>query len=205
MNPPNGNKIARVEASVEMARRLHCLQVMSDITLSSGMTHADFVRRACLRYVQNRDEANDLAQEVLLKITRRGWFFWGGSRPATWLYRVATNHCLDHLRREKRLRGQAEIYAAHWRSQESGYGQPRSDPEEEEEDPDPVRRNLGRQVLERLRATAGEADRQLIYLRFDLDLSQSGIAEILGVSRAAVNQRLRRIHARATHLWWLIA
>ena len=157
------------------------------------------MRRACLRYVQNRDEANDLAQEVLLKITRRGWGFSGGSRPATWLYRVTTNHCLDHLRRQKRLRGQAERFAARWRVEENG--RPTWEPAE---DKDPLENRLGRQVLDRLRATSGDVDRQLIYLRFDLDFSQSSIAEVLGITRAAVNQRLRKIHGRAAHLWWQI-
>lgn len=159
---------------------------MSDFTPS---LYADFVRRACQRYVQNRDEANDLAQEVLLKVSRGGKGFSGACRPATWLYRVAANHCLDHLRREKRLRGQAERYAALCRRGEAGTAEPR------EEEPE------GWRVLERLRATAGETDRYVIYLRFDLDLSQAGIAEILGVSRAAVGQRLERIRARAARLW----
>jgi RNA polymerase sigma-70 factor (ECF subfamily) len=156
---------------------------MNDIKLSN----ADFVRRTCLRYVQNRDEANDLAQEVLIKVACGTTGFSGESRPATWLYRVACNHCLDHLRREKRLRGWAETYAAEKRAEE-GAG-------------DEDREARSRRVLERLRSASGEADRHLIYLRFDLDLSQTGIAEILGISRPAVGQRLRRLCARAAELW----
>ena len=179
---------------------------MNDITLSSGtVKHADFVRRACLRYVQNRDEANDLTQEVLLKITRKGRGFSGGSRPATWLYRVTVNHCLDHLRREKRLRGQAEIYAAHCRhGEEWTQWKGGSDGAESWEPPgnrDILEDKRSRHLLDQLRAGAGEVDRHLIYLRFDLDLSQSGIAEILGISRPAVSQRLNRIHARAAQIW----
>jgi RNA polymerase sigma factor (sigma-70 family) len=180
-----------------MAYRLRVLRIMGDFTPFT-LGHADFVRRACLRYVQNRDEANDLAQEVLLKASRESRGFLGACLPATWLYRVAVNHCLDHLRREKRLRGQADRYAAACRSGEA----PGGDPWEAEEcrvaNPHQA---AGRRVLERLKATAGKTDRQVIYLRFDLNLSQSGIAEILGVSRAAVGQRLGRIHARATRLW----
>ncbi|MCD6024623.1 MAG: polymerase, sigma-24 subunit, RpoE [Fibrobacteria bacterium] len=171
-----------------VAYGLHVERIMSDFT---PFLDADFVRRACQRYVQNRDEANDLAQEVLLKVSRAGKGFSGACRPATWLYRVAANHCLDHLRREKRLRGQAERYAALCLRGEAGNAEPRETGEEP----------AGRRVLERLRATAGETDRYVIYLRFDLDLSQAGIAEILGVSRAAVGQRLERIRARAARLW----
>jgi RNA polymerase sigma factor (sigma-70 family) len=151
---------------------------------------ADFVRQACLRYVQNRDEADDLTQEVLLKVSRRGSGFAEANLPAGWLYRVAANHCLDHLRRQKRLRGKAETYADEYRiavrETSPGYG---------------ADNDRGREVLEELRAGSGKTDRYVVYLRFDLDLSQSGIAEILGVSRAAVGQRLARIRTRAAILW----
>jgi RNA polymerase sigma factor (sigma-70 family) len=180
-----------------VARGLRIQRIMSNITLSSGirgrgLPHADFVRRACLRYVQNRDEANDLAQDVLLKVTSKGWEFAGASHPATWLYRVAINHCLDHLRREKRLREQAETYAAQKRSEYEG---------EDEEGLAGIENERVRRVLGRLRECSGETDRQVIYLRFDLDLSLSAIAEILGVTKGAAAQRLQRIQARASHLW----
>ena len=52
----------------------------------------------CLRLVNNRDDAADLAQEVFLK----AWWslpnFRGNSSLSTWLYRMATNLCIDHLR-----------------------------------------------------------------------------------------------------------
>jgi RNA polymerase sigma-70 factor (ECF subfamily) len=169
---------------------------MNKTTLSPGLRggrsagrarYPDFVRRACLRYVQNRDEAEDLAQEVLLKAAGSWAEFSGASRPSTWLYRVAVNHCLDHLRREKRRRHRVELHRNEWA------------PEPEETNGDALRAMS--RVLQRLREGAGETDRHVLYLRFDLGLTQSGIAEILGVTRAAVGQRLARIHARAALLW----
>src|SRR5688572_29782769 len=60
------------------------------------------VQRVCYRYTKNRDEADDLAQEVFLKVHGSFSGFEGHSQPSTWLYRVASNHCLDHLRWKKR-------------------------------------------------------------------------------------------------------
>jgi RNA polymerase sigma-70 factor (ECF subfamily) len=48
--------------------------------------------------------ADDAAQEVFLKAHARLKDFHGDSAFSTWLYRVASNHCLDALRREARRR-----------------------------------------------------------------------------------------------------
>ena len=48
------------------------------------------------------DEAEDHVQEVFLRAWRSRGLFQGRSSPRTWLYRVATNTCLDTLRRDAR-------------------------------------------------------------------------------------------------------
>src|SRR5215471_10210721 len=48
------------------------------------------------------DEAEDHVQEVLLRAWRSREGFQGRSSPRTWLYRLATNACLDTLRRDAR-------------------------------------------------------------------------------------------------------
>src|SRR5215469_12639711 len=56
----------------------------------------------CYRMLGSFDEAEDHVQEVLL----RAWRSWAGferrASPRTWLYRIATNACLDTLRRNGR-------------------------------------------------------------------------------------------------------
>jgi RNA polymerase sigma-70 factor, ECF subfamily len=56
----------------------------------------------CYRMLGSFDEAEDHVQEVLLRAWRSRDRFQGRSSPRTWLYRVATNACLDTLRREAR-------------------------------------------------------------------------------------------------------
>lgn len=51
-----------------------------------------------------RSAAEDAAQEVFLKAYERLADFRRDSAFSTWLYRVASNHCLDLLRREARRR-----------------------------------------------------------------------------------------------------
>jgi RNA polymerase sigma-70 factor (ECF subfamily) len=56
----------------------------------------------CYRMLGSFDEAEDHVQEVFLRAWRSRDCFEGRSSPRTWLYRVATNACLDTLRRDAR-------------------------------------------------------------------------------------------------------
>jgi RNA polymerase sigma-70 factor (ECF subfamily) len=63
--------------------------------------YRDFRRKVhgyLLGMARNPEEAEDLTQETFLKIERALPTFRGESSLATWVYRVATNTCLDHLK-----------------------------------------------------------------------------------------------------------
>ena len=53
------------------------------------------------RIVGNYDDANDLAQEVLIRIYRSIGNFKEQSSFSTWIYRITTNVCLDDIRKRK--------------------------------------------------------------------------------------------------------
>ena len=53
------------------------------------------VYRLCYRYVNNHEDANDMAQEVFIKAYRALGRFRGDSSFSTWLYRIAVNTCLN--------------------------------------------------------------------------------------------------------------
>ena len=56
----------------------------------------------CYRMLGSFEAAEDLVQETLLRAWRHREGFEGGPLFRAWLYRIATNACLDELRRSKR-------------------------------------------------------------------------------------------------------
>lgn len=61
------------------------------------------------RMVTHRDDAEDLLQDVLVRVLESLPSFRGESRFKTWLFGIATHVCLDHLRRKRRWRVEAQL------------------------------------------------------------------------------------------------
>ena len=64
--------------------------------------HADRLHAVCRRIMGNDADALDAAQEAMIAVVRGLSRFDGRSAFSTWAYRVATNACLDELRRRRR-------------------------------------------------------------------------------------------------------
>lgn len=60
--------------------------------------HCGAVFGLALRMLRNREDAEDLLQEIFLQVHDKLPTFAGRSAFGTWLHRLAVNRCLDHLR-----------------------------------------------------------------------------------------------------------
>ena len=65
-------------------------------------SYKDIVYAVAYRFARDPDLALDLAQEVFIRAYRGIRSFKGRSRFSTWLYRIATNTCIDFTRRRAR-------------------------------------------------------------------------------------------------------
>jgi len=61
------------------------------------------VLNLCMKLVGNRDEAEDLCQDIFIKIYQSIDNFELKAKLSTWMYRIAVNVCLNHQRRKKRV------------------------------------------------------------------------------------------------------
>ncbi|GAA4603037.1 RNA polymerase subunit sigma-70 [Actinoallomurus liliacearum] len=151
----------------------------------------------CYRMLASFDEAEDAVQETFLRAWRGREGFDGDTLFRAWLYRIATNVCLDLLRRAARRPIRAGSFA------EVPWLQPYPDGLLEEvapadEGPDAV--VVERETIELAFVAALQAlpprQRAAFLARDVLARSAAETAELLGTSVAAANSALQR--ARAT-------
>jgi RNA polymerase sigma-70 factor, ECF subfamily len=64
--------------------------------------HKNLVYNMCLHYVLNVDDAQDITQEVFVKVyQRQHQYNEAAASLKTWICRIAINHCLDFLKSKK--------------------------------------------------------------------------------------------------------
>jgi RNA polymerase sigma-70 factor (ECF subfamily) len=64
--------------------------------------YKDMVIALSFRILQNREEAEEAAQDTFVKIYKSLSRFKGDSKFSTWLYKVTYNTCIDRLKNKKR-------------------------------------------------------------------------------------------------------
>lgn len=67
-------------------------------------TYKKFVYATALRYIENYDDADDITQEVFIKVYNNLDKFKGNSSFKTWLYRITVNLSINFLRKKKIFR-----------------------------------------------------------------------------------------------------
>src|SRR5262249_61716451 len=92
--PPRGG--ASLEAEAERNAVAACRRGEREAFDALVARYQRPIYRLCYRYVNNHEDANDLAQEAFLKAWRAISSFRGESAFSTWLYRIAVNACLNH-------------------------------------------------------------------------------------------------------------
>lgn len=124
--------------------------------------------------IVGRQDAEDLTQHVFLQLFRKLDQFRGGSKLETWLYRVATNEALQHLRRKKRQAAQPLVV------------------EPSAHDPDPLIKSETTAMLEVALSRIDPQLRAMLSLKEEHDLSYRDIAVAMGIPEGTVGSRLNR-------------
>jgi RNA polymerase sigma-70 factor (ECF subfamily) len=146
--------------------------------------HAPRVYNLACRMLGNETDAEDVTQEVLLRVLRKLNSFRGEGRLTTWLHRVTVNASLEHRRKSLRRREhETDIPLA-----EQIYAPSEAHTCPDQRLLDDERRELIEQAIARLPEIYRE-----VYVLADLEeLSNAEISATLQLSVAAVKSRLRR-------------
>jgi RNA polymerase sigma factor (sigma-70 family) len=65
-------------------------------------SHQKRVFNTAISFLQNKEDAEDITQEVFIEVFHSLEKFKGQSSVSTWIYRIAVNKSLDHLRKKNR-------------------------------------------------------------------------------------------------------
>lgn len=137
------------------------------------------------RMVGDYDAALDLTQEVFIKVYNSLTRYRSEFKFSTWIYKIAHNAAIDHLRRHA-VRDQALTTGIDGERREVLIENRRLTPEQESE------RKERRSEIESVVQLLPAAYRELIVLRHSQDLSYDEIAEVTGLPLGTVKNRLFR-------------
>lgn len=144
--------------------------------------------RYLLYLTSNREQAEDLFQEVWMRVLVRGGQFNGKARFDTWLFTVARNLVID-LRRKRTMSSLDEMFEA------SGDEDRPMGIEIAADSPSPFDQCAGGEDRERLTAALLQMEplyREVLVLRFHEDLSLEEIANVTRAPLSTVKSRLYR-------------
>ena len=150
----------------------------ADAFVAAHRRHAAAVFARCRRLVRDADAAHDITQEVFIRCLDSHRRLREGRELLAWLYRVATNLCLNHLRDRRSRREHVEHLA-------------RSQPEWRDP-PSP------HEILELLDGLDARAQEIAVYVHVD-GMTHGEAAEVAGISDRTVRNCLARFaaHGRA--------
>ena len=151
--------------------------------------YQQMVFRTCMGFLHNKDDADDLTQEVFIQAYQSLPRFKGNAAFSTWLYRIAVNASLNRIRKSplKLMIQRFNIIRGDPKEKEISFPAP------SEEDPEKLLiRNEHIAWVQKALDSLPENQRTAIVLSKYDDLSQKEIAKIMNTSEGAVESLLQR-------------
>ncbi len=142
--------------------------------------HKNPVFHFCLKMLSNREEAEEVAQDVFVIVYKKIKSFEGKSKFTTWLYRITYNECISRIRRNKKTEKLHDI-------DEHAYQLPVMEKAYHSMDHD-----FRAKVLNRSMDELDEESRTIILLFYYHEKSVNEISEVLRLSVTNVKTKLFR-------------
>lgn len=153
--------------------------------------HRSLVYRVAFQFAGNHHDAEDITQEVFIKVYRSLDRFRQDAQLSSWLYRIAMNACIDHRRRHAPAALAAFGDEAEYRMLNTP-----------EETPGPEDRAYAGELAELLEsavASLPKGQRVVFVMRHHQGLKLSEIADALGLAEGTVKRQLHAAVHRLRH------
>lgn len=149
------------------------------------------VYQLALRYMKNREDAEEVAQDVLMKVIRKIGVFRGDSALSSWIYRITFNAAMSRLRTAKHTRP-AEVPAHEAFPPADGERAPREPADWSQMADEGVMRGQLRRRLDEAMRELPPIYRIPVVLRDIQGLSTEEASEVLKVKTQTLKSRLHR-------------
>jgi RNA polymerase sigma-70 factor (ECF subfamily) len=136
------------------------------------------VFRLCMGYLNDKPWAKDVCQETFITVWQQLPKFRNESSVGTWIFRIASNHCLRQIEKQNRM-------------------PPGEMPHDVADHSGTDNIEAKTQLLYKLISEMPEVDRIIISLELE-DVKQAEIANIVGLSEANIRVKIHRIKDRLT-------
>jgi RNA polymerase sigma-70 factor (ECF subfamily) len=150
--------------------------------------YQEVIYQKCFGYVKDKDAAEDLTQEVLIKLFLKMKSYQSQAKFSTWLFAVIHNTSVDFLRKNKRNVRKVLI--------EKLLDQLADLVEDEKEIPE----EISVQILDDLLEQLTPEDKMLLLMKYKERHPIKEIQKTLGLSESAIKMRLKRARERVNKL-----
>ncbi len=142
--------------------------------------HYDFIHRVAWRWSGRKADAEDIAQEVCVRLGRAISGYRGGGAFTTWLYTMTMNAARDMMRKTKRESAKGEAFGLHVVIESQGT-----------DEPDDQAERLWAQVRK-----LPDKQRDAVLLVYGEGLSHSAAADAMGCAEATVSWHIHEAKKR---------
>ncbi len=151
--------------------------------------YQQMVVNTCYGLVHNMEDAEDIAQEVFIEVHRSIHKFRADSRLSTWLYRIAVNRSLNHIRDNKRRKWFQSADDSSESAKNQIYNQMANTNDAPESE---MEKNQRAAILHEAIDSLAKNQRVAFTLNKYEDMSYKEIAEVMEISLSSVESLIHR-------------
>lgn len=145
--------------------------------------YASLVYNKCYGFSSSKEEAQDLTHDVFVRLYVKLRTFKGKSKFSTWLYSFTYNFCVNYVQRNREKKKEKMTVVT---------DQIKENDAEFDEIDDATLFELKSDKLAKALDIIGSADKMILLMKYQDDMSIKELAEVLELGESAVKMRLKR-------------